>query len=618
MLLLLVLVSVTTCSPLSSPPATIVSDTLHHHPPSGDESDHSGIIAQDDSDGSRAAFSTTISLSSSDDRRVQPRHLVNTAANRHQVDALTEPMKQVHRNFTELQDHQITTSSNAPVDSSQVKVTHQVSHVVFEVSEFGPFGSTLPAPTLALKPTKPVSSYTMTPVFIPKISVDGRPLPLESNKYAMKAGDDSPIPTEPPRTGILKPTLRVVSHYSSTSIDSPLESAGTDSSTNIEDVVPIGDEHEYENNKSISPDETNLSKELLSTVVQDRTITTEDTRRKEQLHTYLFKESQISEENSKIASAIDLRGDEIAIESLVPFRKITSIGNIKDKSSEGNTSTSKFPSTTVPTKTTLAASQETQTTLASVAPPIIVKEFEKSQNTKSQILYDKHDNTFKREIIEDSPDDFKEKHAAPLYEDYEKEDGDLFASEGLRRDPRIYLNREGNLDEVEKKKLKSSKYKSFQPITVTSKKDVDLPIIIEHFSDDTEASTVVGQEQKVLPSPSSTEQPITTSISGVHFIVSDLSDNDKNDEEESDTPPYIEDENYPDLTPPKSNIELGLRQLPDTNMTDSLFTITDNDGLDRNNSVDKFSYDEEPPSAAAVAEAAIFTDISADRSKSSR
>ena len=100
-----------------------------------------------------------------------------------------------------------------------VEVSHAVSRVEYEVSQYAKGASTLPLPTAPNKATEPV---VVSPVFVPRISVDGKPLPLPSKTYKRMDNMEVLIATEVP-SGMDGRGFKIDSSYSSALLGQTLE-----------------------------------------------------------------------------------------------------------------------------------------------------------------------------------------------------------------------------------------------------------------------------------------------------------------------------------------------------------------------------------------------------------
>lgn len=518
----------------------------------------------------------------------------------------------------------INPASNGSTNSSQVKVTHQVSHILIEVNEFDPRGSTISSPTNGLMSGKPITSATMSPVFIPKISVDGRPLPLESKRYPADVADGSVIPTEPPLTYGESAPLKVVSHYSSTSVDSPLADFGAKSSSNNISLT-----NETGNSSTISIKHS-LSNELQSSDVKNISVKTVESMRKEQLKAYLSDELPISQaEKSKMNSVLEIEGDEVAIESLV-----SPIVTSEERTFFSNLQGTEFI-TSEPTTNNKQSISSIQESINSSTVHIVDVE-SMSITTPLSLLsigdLDDNDKAFKREAVDESVSLLKKAEVSSLYEDYEKEDADLFAGEGLSRDPRIYFNLDDNHEDIEKKKLKTTKAKpESEVVSFQSQENFALNLPGEQKeiegTKDVEISSKSNNED--FNEPSSTLKTITVSPPNTE-PESNLPKNEPTDERDeyvvnSNIPPYVDEEDsyYSDLDPLKSRIASVIRQKSPMNFSDtpSVSFASFDENISTSNTSSKsqdVNYDDSVPTAAAVAEAAVLTDLSHDKPKNAR
>ncbi|XP_018017085.1 uncharacterized protein LOC108673728 [Hyalella azteca] len=316
---------------------------------------------------------------------------------------------------------------------AQTKVTHQVSHVIAEVSEVGPSRSTLPLPTVIMEATQPIpvvvkntKTTPLSPVFQPRISVDGRPLP-EKKSYDI---DDErrPIPTVMPAdpTGEETASLKVVSGYSSMAFG-PNQQSNTDDPYLADDHVTASLPSRV-NTQTSAKNESNSLKSSHSIIDKSHL-----SKRKSDLKDPFSdpqKESEPEDETND--TILDLVGDERVIESLISKPPV----DVRNNTEAYRYIPSTTPSSTSTTNTEVHSSSkisergnvQTIGKFGTTAPSL--------EKKASLVL---HENPFKREAV-DKPLNNVGISDALSYADYEKEDVNLFSFDPPSRDPRIYID----------------------------------------------------------------------------------------------------------------------------------------------------------------------------------
>ena len=468
--------------------------------------------------------------------------------------------------------------------SPNVKVTHRISHVEFEVSEVGPGGSTIPAPTHALKPTHPIplaqtgialpARDKMAPVFLPKISVNGSPLISTSKPISLKKMEEK-LDLTPPRDLIKESSnLRVDSHYSSTVVESAVSSKSTN------------------NIKKLGNSEVSLRSR---SDVNNDTVRLNSTSDNEALS------SEKSKDKNSQANSVPVTS---RIPSILDVASGGSFELLLDKGTEPMSDTSA-------TRDLFEDSQKNINkpvgggTIGIPLNPLIVPE---ASSLK----------TFKREAIDESANNLKQKEISNIFEDYEKEDVSVFANENLSRGPRVYENYRDELEDQKKAEYKKSRSKS-KVISDSDSKGSDSSAQTtapgELVSARSSYSPTVGEPKNITTEKIAITSEYSTPVPDLEDILEE--------EEEDNSAIFVNSDNsfkLSDLSRPRTSLPL-LQESDDT------LPIDDQDlhqyykeisSSRQSNNSEEDLYESGPPTAAAVAEAAILTDLAGDRPKESR
>ena len=468
-----------------------------------------------------------------------------------------------------------------------VKVTHRVSHVMFEVSEVGPVASTLPAPTLAMKPTHPIpsaltqteskdSSKTKeTPVFIPRITLDGRPLPAKS-KFLPDAVAKRFMRKEPEVSlhdnGSIIP--KVISSYSSTAV-------GSVKSSEASTEVHVSEKNPKLNSASkfdVSPKSTDNS------------------------NSGLLKEKS-TERVYDIDSLLPSTTSENPSPPDVPSKSPVNDSLITENRPVESSPAPKISNT--PSEDVLVIVETTSEPLKNV--------------DIDDILLD-HEKTFKREAVDKSLNVLKNKDMTSLFEDYEKEDVSVFTDDLASRDPRIYVNSEEESSSLEKKKVSNKKEKeSFSSVKSTSITPIEFKVVTEVvpvFKNGTYLEKPVIKA-KIIPSAKITSDSkdifLPTEASTELPELEDILEKDEI------SPPFI-------LKPELDISKLANHRFPSVEKEHEVSHFAERElefpspftEADSSSNESESQYQGGLPTAAAVAEAAILSDFEGSKPRTSR